>query len=80
VKTFYTKEQLLRFSLEDFKKKILDKTFICELKNKSFNCTPNNVLTAQPDGLPFSMTVLIDGIQNDDEILLHDIERLTQID
>lgn len=78
--TFYPSTQLTAFSMDDFKKEIMDKSFICELKDKTFfNCLVENVIPSQPDNLPAAIVVKIEGGQSK-EIEILAIEKLTVID
>ena len=76
---FYTKEQLLSFTMDDFKKDIIGNSFTCKMKDTSFKCFPKNVIPAQPDSLPYSLTMTLEG-GNSRSISMMDIDRLTVIE
>jgi len=79
MKTFYTKEELLNFKLNDFKKNILGKSFSCQIKNKTFKATSTNVLAALPDNLFDEIEFQTEEGKNE-TVAIPDIERLTLID
>ena len=76
--TFYPKVQLSTFKMEDFKREIMGKSFLCELKDKSLKGIVRNIIPSQPDNLPSSIVLKIDGGKSEDIPILA-IERLTLI-
>lgn len=76
---FYPHAQLVNFKMEDFKNEILGKRFICEAKDRKFNCLVKNIIPAQPDNLPAVIVVKIEGGKTE-EVSVLAIERLTEID
>ena len=77
--TFYPQIQLSIFKMEDYKREILGKSFICQLRDKTFKCLVKNIIPSQPDNLPCSIDVKIVSGQNE-EIPILSIERLTLIE
>ena len=75
---FYPRIQLSIFKMEDYKREIFGKSFICELKDKTFECIVKNIIPSQPDNLPYSIEIKIVGGQNE-EIPILSIEKLTLI-
>lgn len=62
--------------MEDFEREILGNTFICELRDKSFKCTVNDIIPSGPDNLPYSLVAQTKKEKNL-EIQIMDVERLT---